>query len=479
MHFGFLNYRVGIVFCEDMTTKIAVLRKTCKGHVLVWSALFADGARIYLPGKFYSCPVVLSLKGPGLLLRTTFSSLKNKKQAKQLAENSLEHTLPFPPDSIFTETTVFQKKTDQTLVSSWITTKERIASYFDRLKKISLRADDISCEPEAFIHLLEPEEERLSFLVVSLDGEISCTLLKGRHPLATRSFEKRSLQENANECLTTLNHMLNSYPKEEELTIKLWDMDNDNSTEGSETLLQLIQSQTQRLVLNVVPLTRIEGLQPDSWKLYGSAIAAAYHGFSSQKIQFKEALLLSKQRSKFLLRKIASPLAKLALSSLILVSLTASYKKMSVRKEIQENLFSLGENFILPRTSKEALNQIKKWKETQQQQCKDYPYVPNGPGIQHVLAFFSDFAKTPSGSSIKISHLSYDLNSFPTEETPHIPYSSTVQVKGSGSKEALQKLKALLRSPSLPFSASNLAWKESGETFELSFTPEINKGRFS
>ncbi|WP_213318864.1 hypothetical protein [Chlamydiifrater volucris] len=475
MHFGFLNYRVGVVFCEDMTTKIAVLRKTCKGHVLVWSATFAEGERIHLPGKYYSCPVVLSLKGPGLLLRATVSTLKNKRQAKRIAENSLEHSLPFPSDSIFMETIVYQEGKQETLVSSWITTRERVISYFDRLKKISLQADDISCEPEALVHLTNSNEEGLSFLIVAIDGEISCTLLKGRHPLATRSFEKKSASANAKESLATLDHMLASFPGEELRSIKLWDIDNNGINETRRDLLQAIQEQTKHPVIEIIPPSCVEDLQPDSWRLYGSAIATAYHGFSSQKVHFRNAMSLSRTGCKFLLKKLSSPLAKLTLFSLIFVGLPATYRRMAVRNEIQENLFSIGEDFSLPQSSRLALTQIKAWREARLQKNKDYPYVPNTPGLHHVLAFLADFTKTSSGLTIKLSHISYALNSFPTEEAPYTPYSSSVCVKGSGTKEALQKLKILLHSPSLPFSISNIVWKESGENFEFSFTPEATR----
>ncbi|EPP36206.1 hypothetical protein BOKEGFJH_00750 [Chlamydia avium] len=458
MNFKLPIYRIGVTQDINNTIKIAILQKTCKEWIVAYCAHIGENNTELLPKKYREALCIFSLKGSDSLIKSSLSSLKNKRNILKTTLTDLETHAIFPWESLVISPHIGKKDACKTTpITLWITQKDTIERKVSLLHQSQVFPDTISCQPADIFFLAQQTPLKALpayFLIYTGSLETTCLFVKNESVLVSRSFHNSSPEYHEN-IVTTLNYIKDTYPTIPLSVIHVMGLSPE-----------LKKSLEQKINLPLVPC-QITTLNVDeaTWLNYGDAIISAYHGTSRKIVAFPyNPMFNSTASQKFWLKRTTRLISKFALISTLIVGTDSMLKLSSLSHRVRDN-FALvcPESKKIPsslRTIKTALFSALSSYNTH----KEYAYLPTIPTSKETMQFLSAISEpTPS---IKLSYFCYSLISFPSKQTPNVPYEATVSIKGEGNSEEIsQFLQRIYQHPKL----SKITKTQCGQTFELQF----------
>ncbi|AAP05730.1 hypothetical protein [Chlamydia caviae] len=459
MDFKLPIYHIGVTLDANNTIKIAILQKTCKGWIVSHCEHIFENQEWQLPKKYLTSPITFSLKGTDSLIRSSLSSLKNKRNILKIALTDLEANAAFPWNSLMVAPRLGKRNENgETPVTLWVTQKATVEREIALLHQARVFPDSISCQPADIFSLAQQTPLKALpayFLIYAGSSETTCLFVQNGAVLVSRSF-CNSIEKNSEDILTTLDYVKETYPSVELTAL--------HTVQLPELLKKSLE---QKLSLSLIPCqTMTFGLEEEEWANYGDAITTAYHGASRGTLTFPyNPVFNCKESQKHWLKRSAFTIGKLALLSTVLVGLGSTLKLASISHHVREH-FSL----VCPETQKvprslrgveEALRAA-----IAEKTRPEYPYLPTIPTNKETMLFLSSVAQ--STPSVKLSYFCYSLTSFPSQQNPNRHYKAHVSVRGEGDPEEVSEfLRKLSLHPKLSNITKTLC---SGHSFELQFT---------
>ncbi|WP_348663435.1 hypothetical protein [Chlamydia vaughanii] len=459
MDFKLPIYHIGVTQDANNTIKIAILQKTCKGWIVSHCEHISEDHEWRIPKKYLSASITFSLRGTDSLIRSTLSPLKNKKNILKIALTDLETNAAFPWNSLIVAPKLGKKGDNgETPVTLWITQKATIEQEVALLHQARVFPDTLSCQPADIFFLAQQTPLKALpayFLVYTGSSETTCLFVQDGSVLVSRSF-CNSPKKNIEDIQTTLEYVKDTYP-----TVAL------SAIHTVQLPAALKKSLEQKVSLPLISCqTMTFGLEEEEWANYGDAITTAYHGTSKQTLSFPyNPVFSSSESQKHWLKRSSFLIGKLALLSTLIVGIGSTIKLASLSHRVREH-FALvcPENTKIPKSlrgvEEALLTTISSHVHT------DYPYLPTIPTSKETMQFLSALAETLP--SVKLSYFCYSLESFPSKQTPDLPYRANISVKGEGNPEEISKF---LQRISLHPKLSNITKTTCGsQSFDLQFT---------
>ncbi|MEF9496830.1 hypothetical protein [Chlamydia sp. 04-14] len=459
MDFKLPIYHIGVTQDANNTIKIAILQKTCKGWIVSHCEHIFEDQEWQLPKKYLTASITFSLKGTDSLIRSSVSSLKNKKNILKIALTDLETNAAFPWNSLVVAPKLGKKNENgETLVTLWVTQKATAEREIALLHKARIFPDAISCQPADIFSLAQQTPLKALpayFLVYTGSSETTCLFVQNGSVLVSRSFCNPT-KKNSDDILTTLDYVRETYPAVELTAIHTVQLPEESKKYLEQKLsLPLISCQTMTF-----------GLEEEEWANYGDAITTAYHGASRKTLTFPyNPVFNCVESQKHWLKRSAFIIGKLALLSTIFVGLGSTLKLASISHRVREN-FAL----VCPETKKipKSLRGVEEALHTavSSNMRFEYPYLPTIPTNKETMQFLSSVAQnTPS---VRLSYFCYSLASFPSQQNPALPYKALISVRGEGNPEEVSEfLRKISLHPKLSDVTKTLC---DGHSFELQFT---------
>lgn len=450
-------YRIGVTQDTNNTIKIAILQKTCKE----WAVAHCE--HIYeetwrLPKKYFSAPCTFSLKGTYSLIKSSLSSLKNKKNILKTTLADLETHAIFPWESLVISPCIGRRDAaGETPITLWITQKEILEREVNSLHQSRVFPDVVSCQPADifFVAQQTPLKALPAYFLVYVGSlETTCLFVKNGAVLVSRSFYNSSSEYHEN-IATTLHYVKDTYPQVSLTVIHVMGL----SPELKQSLEEKIDLP---LVPNHFPLLDVE---EETWRNYSDAIIAAYHSTSKKALTFPYRPSFNcADAQKHWLKRTACLIGKLALASSLVVSIGSMFKLAALSQRVRDQFAVVYPGAKQHPTSLHAINKAVFSALSSNSMHEDYPYLPTIPTNKETMQFLSAIAE--STPSIKLSYFYYSLISFPSKQSPHVPYEAAISLRGEGNTEEIsQFLQRVCQHPKL----SKIATTQCGHTFELQF----------
>ncbi|BAE80794.1 conserved hypothetical protein [Chlamydia felis Fe/C-56] len=458
MDFKLPIYHIGVTQDANNTIKIAILQKTCKGWIVSHCEQIFEDQTWQPPKKYLTTPITFSLRGTDSLIRSSLSSLKNKKNILKIALTDLETNAAFPWNSLVVAPSLGKRnEKGETPVTLWITPKATVEREVTLLHKVRIFPDTVSCQPADIFSLVQQTPLKalpVYFLVYTGSSETTCLFVLNGSVFVSRSFCNSSMTD-CEHILSTLDYVREVFPSVELTAI--------HTVRLPETLKKSLE---QKLSLPLITCqTMTFGLEEEEWANYGDAITTAYHGASKGTLVFPYNPIFNTTESlKHWFKRSAYVIGKLALLSSVIVGIGSTVKLASLSHRVREH-FALvcPETPTKPKslraTEEALLNEISS------STRPEYPYLPTIPTSKETMLFLSSLAQNTT--SVKLSYFRYSLISFPSQQNPSLPYKANITVRGEGNPEEASEF---LRKISLHPSLSNVRKTCSGHTFELQFT---------
>ncbi|AAD18904.1 hypothetical protein ACH8ZP_03870 [Chlamydia pneumoniae] len=460
MNFKLPVYHIGLTKAENNTIKIAILQKTCKGWIVCHCEQIPEGKTWSLPKKYFAAPTTFSLQGSDILVKSSSSSLKNRKNILKVALTNLEASLALPWESLIVQPQL-GKPTDrgETPLTLWIAQKNTLKKELSFLSQAQIFPDKLSCRAADIFFLAEqsPLKSLPAYLLIyGGSEEVTCIFVKNHAIAVARSFSNHSTKKSCDDIHATLQYIQETFPQTVLPAIHVAQISPN---------LQKILEQKLSLPL-VVCQSMTYGVEDEDWEIYGDTIAAAHHGASRRPLTFPyDATSVSPAAQKHWLLRSSLLIGKYALMATVVVSLGSVLKLKSLSSSASNHFaFACPEEGVLPRSLKAAEKTVKAI--GKKNSASNYPLLPTIPTSEQTLKFLLALGK--SSPSIKFSYFSYTMTSYPSKDNPSLPYSALVEVKGQGQPEDIpQFLKKISSHPKLQHVSESL---EDQRSFKLQFT---------
>lgn len=449
-------YHIGVAKDANNTIKIAILQKTCKEWIVCHCQRVLETEKATIPKKYFTSPVSFSLRSSDVLVKSSCSTLKNKKNILKLALANFGMSSALPRESLVISPKLTKLSQGETATTLWITQKTTIHEELLSLEKAHLFPNTLSCHSADIFYLAECsclKELSLYFLVYAHKQETLCLFVKNRAVLLSRAFSHSSSQKICDDILATLNYVKEAFPEASPTAVHL--------SQVSEELASLL---AQRLDLPLSPCGIIPSHLQPHWEEYGDALASALHSTSSKAMRFPyDPTHASSGSQKHWLKRTSVVIGKMAALSMLIVSLASTVKLKSIANHTQKlYLLSCPGEPALPRSLHAAEEHLRAIKEASSQA---YALQPTIPTSEETLKFLAALGR--NCPTLKFSHFTYKLTNFPSEQNPSHPYTAEVLLKGQGSSEEISTfLKKITKHPKL-HQVSEI--QKNSQTFEVRF----------
>ncbi|SPN73881.1 hypothetical protein C10C_0737 [Chlamydia serpentis] len=460
MKFKLPVYHIGLTKAGNNTIKIAILQKTCKGWIVCHCEQIAEGETWPLPKKYFSASTTFSLQGSDILVKGSFSSLRNKKNILKVALTNLEASLALPWESLIVQPQL-GSPTDkgETPLTLWIAQKNTLKKDLSFLSEAQVFPNQLSSRTADIFFLAEQSPLKtlpIYFLIYVGSEETTCIFVKNHAIIVARSFPNCSMKKSCDDIYATLQYIQETFPNTVLSTIHI--------AHASPSLKKSLE---QKLTLPLVICQSMTyGIEDEDWEIYGDSIAAAYHGASKKPLTFTyDTTSISRSAKKHWLLRSSLLIGKCALFATIVVGI-GSALKLKALSSCAGNHFSLAcpEEGKLPKSLKAAEKKVEAV--AMKYSSLNYPLLPTIPTSEQTLKFL--LALTKITPSVKFSYFSYTMTSYPSQENPSLPYTALIEVKGQGlSEEISQFLKKVSSHPKLHHFSGAL---EDEQSFKLKFT---------
>ncbi|ANH78568.1 hypothetical protein [Candidatus Chlamydia sanziniae] len=460
MNFKLPFYRIGITRDADRTIKIAILQKSCKGWIVRHCQQILEGEKWSCPKKYFTAVATFSLSGSEVLVKGSFSSLKNKKNILQVALTNLEASLALPWESLIVRPQL-NKATEKgdTPLTLWIAQKSTLNLELSFLSQTQIFPTTLSCRAADIFFLAEQsplKALRAYFLIYAGPNEITTIFVKDRALLVARSFPNCTAKKSCEDLHATLQYIQEAFPNTVLPSIHIAQL--------SSALKKAVE---QKLSLPLVVCQLMTfNVEEDDWAIYGDAITAAYQGASKNAFTFPyDTTSSSPTAQKHWLQRSAILIGQFALLVTLVLGIASTVKLKALSNTVA-NHFALvcPEEPNLPKSLKAAKQVIKKI--DKHHSTTSYSYLPTIPTSEQTIRFLLALAK--HSPSLTFSYFCYNLTSFPCQENPNLPYRATVEVQGQGKhEEVFQFLKKISDHPKLHHVSQTLGDEQS---FQLQFT---------